>query len=101
MPARMMGWQSASQFSSAARLKVCKRLLSESVELARLGIPFNGLIEMRGLELLEPSAKLLELISGQIRDGSLDIFQCRHGESSPASNWSPIYMAAVSLETAR
>ena len=63
MLARMTGWQSVSQFSSAARLKVCKRLLSESVELARFGIPFDGLIEMRGLELLEPSAKLLELIS--------------------------------------
>jgi hypothetical protein len=78
----MTGWRNASQFPRATCLEVRNRLLGQPIEFAGFGISLDLLVEMRRLELLEPSAKLLELIVRQLGDGSLDIFKGRHGQSS-------------------
>jgi hypothetical protein len=77
------GSQNVSQSSSAARPKIRECLFGEPLKLPRFRIPLNGPIEVRGLELLEPGAKPLQLVEWQVGDGSFDIFKLRHGELHP------------------
>ena len=96
-----MDWQNASQFSSAACLKVFKGLLCESIELASFDVTLDRLIESLSLELLEPGAKPFELLNWQLSDRFFDVFKCRHGRyASSFGQWAN-YMPVARLGTAR
>jgi hypothetical protein len=50
------------------------------VKLPGACVPFNGEIELLGVEYLEPSAKPRKLARGKLFDGLLDVFGGGHSE---------------------
>jgi hypothetical protein len=67
-------WRSASQLAYATDAQICKCLFSKTVEPARLRVSLYLLIELPGVELLEPSTKSRQLIRRQFRHGLFDVF---------------------------
>jgi hypothetical protein len=55
-----------------------KRFVRYRIKLAGVGIPFNGGIELLGVEGLEPRAKPRKLPWGKLFDSFLDVFGGRH-----------------------
>ena len=58
----------------AAFAEVVDGLVGEMIELARLGVALDLLVEARGVERIEPVAELRELIGGQLGDGVFEVF---------------------------
>jgi len=65
---RAHGSQNASKFAGAAAAKIVQRLIGQAIKPPFLGVALDLLIEARGVELLEPGAKLRELIRRQLGD---------------------------------
>jgi len=78
MPSRTPGWQNASQLARATGTKIGQRLVSQPVELARLGILLDLLIEVPCLKFLESCPEAHELVGRQFGHGLLDVFKCGH-----------------------
>jgi hypothetical protein len=77
----MTGSRSVSQFVRAAGAEIRKRLLREPIEPAGFGVPLDGLIETRGLEILKPRTKSHQLVRRQFGYCSFDFFQRAHGRA--------------------
>jgi len=75
------GSRSVSKLARASGAVVRKRLLSKTVQTARLCAPLDLLIETDSLELGEPGTKLLKLVSRQFGHGFFDVFDGSHAQS--------------------
>jgi len=63
----------------AALAEIGEGLFGEAVELTRLGVAFDLLIETRGIERLEPVAEFCELVGRQLGDGFFEVFDSHVG----------------------
>jgi hypothetical protein len=51
------------------------------IELAGVGVPLDGGVELTRVKCFEPRAKTRELARGKLFDGFLDVFGGGHGEN--------------------
>ncbi len=73
-----MARQNASQFARTAGAVLGESFLGKCVELARLRVPLNSGIELRGVESLEPRAKPRKLAGSELFNGLFDLFSGGH-----------------------
>jgi hypothetical protein len=74
----MMDWRGVSQLARAAGAEIGEGLLGNPVKPARFDVPLDPFIEASGLESLEPSPELGQLIGRQFSDGLFEVFKGHH-----------------------